>query len=678
MSWFAIGGLAACVLSTPMIADAQTAYTDSTATESPLQRAARAATAGVPFELPDTLAQAPVGIRFKPMYLNSMFGDVNFVGMKNSFQTNMTTSFGSVFNFLISNDEKHYRLQDKRDENKQLSGTLLHTFNIFSSGSLSYLDSRVFNRSIIPGGAVQDYIFNDKSLTAGGTYKRTYRPHFGYFNSIRVDGTGSGAAVRGEKTYKDDQTVALGGFGGLSTELRRKSLRLDGRGGHRETWDRSETALAEFNDLGSAEDSLFTGVLAEVADSIFVDATYVFYDGERTWADQAQGSQGSQQGGVQNVFQETERRATRATVISLKARVWNRFRIELKGSHDSQLNDYVIQKTRYSNTVADGLVGTFAYKTPWNTAAVVTLENTETLRDFGPLSVSSYNDIRKKAGIALTHTFRPEFTIALAGNTMLTRSEYLDPVANPRDRDQVDTSVNLQINSTPFTDFVARVSIAYSASEYLNIDASQSEDNRTRELYEFRPGFTYYFSDRFIIEQQYGIQIEYNDYVYKATQNFLDRSLTFGNKFIFKPTPRVGFIFDYAYTFHDKGSYLPDEVTGEDELSVQSEDRRDRINLRVNYDVMSRTKTVNGQTVNDGIKIFGEQRYGRFEDRSLLTDNTSVNTDGQLAVGTQGNFDWGGGRTLTFTLARVKKDSRFGSEKEKNYWDMRSEFNYSF
>ena len=73
------------------------------------------------YALPDTLAASPrIGIRFTPTYINQMTGDVSSVGMRNVFQTNMTTPFGSIFNFNVSAEEKHYRLQNKRDENKQL------------------------------------------------------------------------------------------------------------------------------------------------------------------------------------------------------------------------------------------------------------------------------------------------------------------------------------------------------------------------------------------------------------------------------------------------------------------------------------------------------------------------------------------------------------------------------
>ncbi len=685
MFWKATAiSIAAASLSVPAIVrgdQATPTYQDTTKTTSTLADLARRAAEGGTVDTPDTVASAPIGIRFSPSYLNLISGDVNSIGMKNAFQTTMLTPFGSTFNFYVSADERHYRLQDKFDENKQLSASVLHVFNLFTSGSIGFLDSRVFNRSVIPGGGFQDYVFNDQSVTASGLYKRTHRPHSTPLRLLRFDATATGAAVQGERTYKNDQTLAAGGFGGVSTELRSRFLRIDARGGRRETWDRSETSLAEFDGLGSREDSLSTGLLTELGDSIFVDAKYVYYDATRSWADQAQGSLGGQQGGAQNVFEETETRSARGTVIALRAKVWNQLRLTVTGNHDSQLNNYAVQTTRYSNTVTDGLKGSVLYTSPWRTVATISLENTETLRDLGPLSVSSYNDTRKRVSIGFRQRVSKTMSMDVSGSTMLTRSEYLDPVANPRDRDQVDNNVAVRIGSRLHPNLETSVSLSYLGSEIINIDQSQSENNRTRELYELRPAFIYTFSDRFLISQSYGVSIEHTDFTYTQANNFLDRNLIFTNKFDYRPTSRIALIFDYAYNFHDNGSYLPDEVTGNEELSVQGEDRRDRILLKLDYHVMSRA--VKGPLPADPVLerdlwFFAEEQYSRFEDRELTSDTKRVTTDGQIKVGARGDYDFGNGRSLTFSMARVKRFSRFGSEAEKDFWDISSAFNYPF
>ncbi len=641
---------------------------------------ARQTTIQAPYPGVDSLAASVIGIRFVPVYTNKIAGDVSSVLMNNGFRTAMQTPWGSLFNFQVSLEEKHYRLQDKFDENNNLSAYVIHTFNVFTKGSLGFTDSRVFNRSIIPGGRFQDYIFNDKSVNGTAVYQRRLLPGGGPFKSFAFDASGRGSAVQGERTYKDDQTLAAAASGGFTGELRSRLARVDARGGHRETWDRSETSLTVFDDLGSTEDSLSTGVFFEMGDSILVDADYVYYEAQRLWADQAQGSLGSQQGGVENVFQESERKSVRSSRFAVRAKVLDDFRLTVSGTHDKQLLDYAVQKTRFSNTVGDGIKGEFSYVAPWKTVATVSLENNKTLRDFGPLSVSSYDDTRRLASMSLTHRFHKDFNIQLDGSTQLTRSEYLDKEANPRDRDQVDTSAGLKITSRLHERLTGTVNLGYSASDFINIDSSQSENNRTRRLYELRPGFVYIMNQYFIVTQTYGVVIEYTEFDYTEEDNFLDRNLIFTNRFDFRPMRRVKFVLDYSYNFHDNGSYLPDPITGNDELSVQGEDRRDRVIMRVNYNVLQRMIRPINETVDveQQFSIFAEQRYNRFEDRSVLTDSKTVTTDGQITVGTEGRYNWGKGRSFNFMLARVKRFARFGSDKEKDYWDMRSEFVWPF
>ncbi len=631
-------------------------------------------------QLPDTVAASQIGVRFTPTYKNDINGDVTAVSMKNAFDTQVRMPFGSLFSFLLSAEEKHYRTQNKFDQNKIMNATVAHTFNVFSTGSLGFIDSRVFNRSILQGGRTETYIFNDQSVNLGGTYDRTYRPHGGVFKTLRVGASGTGAAVLSERAYKNDQTLAASGFGRVGGALRALRVSMDASGGRRSTRDRSETIYTEFDNLGSEEDSLSTGFSAEIADSVLFDADYVYYNATRVWADQFTNSSGDQQQGARNVFQEAERRNSESVVLALRAKIFNRFRLTLTGNHDEQLYDYAVQTSRYSNTITNGLAGTIDYVAPWKTTALVTLENIEADRDLGPLSIASSNDTRRKASLALAHKFRPSFSLYLLATSQLARTEYDDPVANPRDRDQLDTSVNFRIQSTPYDKFVSSISVAYAGSDVINIDASQSKNNRTRTLYELKPAFTYYVSDRFSIGQSYSVSIEYTDFTFQAEDNFVDRNLIFTNRFDFKPTTRIGFLFDYAYNFHDNGSYLPDE-TGHEELYVQSEDRRDRFNLRLDYLIMTRTKRSNiaGEAdMKQSFGIFAEQRFNRFEDRSLESNSKAVTTDGQITLGSRGDYDFGTGKFLRFSIARVKKFSKFSNDINNNYWDMRSEFNYAF
>jgi hypothetical protein len=163
------------------------------------------------------------------------------------------------------------------------------------------------------------------------------------------------------------------------------------------------------------------------------------------------------------------------------------------------------------------------------------------------------------------------------------------------------------------------------------------------------------------------MSFEYTDYHFDADQNFLDRNVTFSNDFQFHPFDGIDVSFVYELHLHDSGSYLPDPVTGERLLDVQSEDRRDRTRIRVDYNMTPH------------IGFFAENQYSRREEWTPgQFENRDTTTDGQILVGTRGDYDWGAGKKLRFIVSRVKRFSPFGSEGEKDYWDARSEIAYPF
>jgi hypothetical protein len=633
----------ACAMSPVTTLRAQTAGTDSTAAAA--LRALAPAGSNTAIAAGDS-AYAP-RYRFSPVFTNKITSDVSRVGMGNDFHVGLLTPWGSIFDFALSDDEANYRTQNRIERTKVMRLSDLHTFNPFWNGSTTYSDSRVFNRSVALGGGVQDFII-----------RRT-------FMGFRSDMMGSAGAIRSERTFKRDRNIQAGVNGGVAYDVGRR-FTWQGRGALRGTNGDSTADTTTFTGLGSSEDSLVTGIRFQVADSIRFNANYKRYSGDRDFTDQARGSLGAQTSGSENVFKEHESRNTRNTTVSMSSRLFSRFMIDLSASHDDQVFDYAVQTTRFSRTVGDDLSGKINYTLPWKTVSIVSFDNTTTLRDLGPQSISSLTDKTKKVGLSLAHQFSKTLSLSMTASTQLQQSFYLKYAANPRDRDQMDTNVDVRLTSQPFKKIAATVGVGYSVSDFINIDASQSRDNRSRELWELRPGFTYTISPRFTIVQSYGLTIEYTDYDFQADQNFLDRNITFTNAFQYHPSKNIDLVFEYGFYLHDTGSYLPDPVTGERLLDVSSKDRRDRTRIRVDYRATKH------------ITFFGENQYSNRQDLSPDNELLSESKDGQILVGSSGLYDWGSGRTLRFSVARVKRFSPFGAEAEKNYWDARSELAYPF
>lgn len=597
--------------------------------------------------------------RFSPVFTNKIAADFSKIGMSNDFHNGLMTPWGSIFDFQISDDEKNYRLQDLVESNKLVRMTDLHTFNPFWNGSASYSDTRVFSRTVQTGGSIQDLIFNDKTGTLGSTYHRS-------LVGFRTDMTGSGGAIQSERTEKVDEGVQTGVNGGAAYSVG-DHIVVQGRGALRRTWDQSTAGPKTYYGLGSNEDSLATKFQVTGSDSLRFEVSHFRYNGDRDYTDLLRGSQGAQQQGEENVFREGEHRNSRNTTLSLSSELFDRMHLKVIAAHDELQYAYDVQDTRFSRTVTDGVMGTVNYTMPWKTTTAVTFENNEALRDLGPQSIGSVTDKRKKVGISLDHHFTQTLAFSMLGSTQLQQSFYVNYEKNPRDRDQVDTNINAQLTSSPFKKISAKVSAIYTNSQFINIDSTQSGNNRTRTLWELRPAFTYFVNERLSIIQNYALTFDYSDYDFKSSENYLDRNLTFSNEFQYHPTKKVGLMFRYDLLNHDNGSYLYDAETGGDVLTIRSKDRRDRTDIRVDY------------ALKKEIAVFAENAYTRSEDRVTGSSIVTKTTDGQIEVGTNVNYTWGtGGRMLRITVSRVKRFSEFGSELEKNYWNAQSTFSYPF
>ena len=85
----------------------------------------------------------------------------------------------------------------------------------------------------------------------------------------------------------------------------------------------------------------------------------------------------------------------------------------------------------------------------------------------------------------------------------------------------------------------------------MNIDQSQSANNRVKTRYDFRPKITYKVSDEFNIEQEYWLAFEFTDFQFNETDNSLDRNVNFVNLFRYQMTPRIATSFSYRLELHD-------------------------------------------------------------------------------------------------------------------------------
>jgi hypothetical protein len=294
------------------------------------------------------------------------------------------------------------------------------------------------------------------------------------------------------------------------------------------------------------------------------------------------------------------------------------------------------------------------------------MERSERARDFGPQSVGSFNEIGKSFAVEGSHQLTERTSLTAGYDTRLSQSFYIDP-SNPRDRDQLDNAVTARLTSTLWENKIqTMVPFIWTRTDFVNIDQSQSANNRVKSRYDFRPRVTFTVNPRFAIEQEYWLALEFTDFDYNETDNSLDRTVAFSNQFRYQLTPDVSTKMVYRLELHDRGSYQPIVPGGERFFERDREDRRDRIELDLRYQM------------NAHLAAVVDYDYSQKTDRTLSTGAEQVTADGGIEGGVEGRYNWGPGRELRLVLKKANRFGPFNTAAQNDYWVANSELVYTF
>jgi len=599
------------------------------------------------------------GLLFQPAYTGRIRGDASSMTFTNEMNSQTHVPWGTILNGLVRVEKRVFRENDRVENNRTLSGGMLHVFTPGFAANLTYTDDRRSGKELAVSG-LQDFLFANQSILGSVGYARL-------LGSLRYDVRGTGSLLDSESTFKTDASQLASVNGGASYGFFDGFLSAGVRGAYKRNDETSRTSLASYGGLGGTEDSLSASVKARVSDSLTVAFKYSDHSAERRYTDQARGAQGSQQVGEENVYEERTVATTRSYDLRLDTRPIRGLSFKMGATRLEQVNDYAVNKRLFSGTISDLMDAALTYATRWGSTVDLKLENRQVLHDLGPQSIGSYDEEGKSFDIRLDHRFTKTLQMIMSYKTTLRQYFYIDYEANPRDRDQLDNLVRLDLSSTLFTKFSVGVGMSWSETQFINIDASQSEGNRVKSRYDFRPSITYRVNDRLTIVQNYGLALEFTDFTFTETDNFLDRNVTFSNEFRVTPTPNLQGKFYYGLTLHDRGSYLPLEPGGERFLTVDTEDRRDQIELGVRY------------RMGPHLSLEGDYEFSHKEDRAVGgVGRDRVTEDGSIRAGIVAKQNWGNGRTLNLTLKRARRHGPFVSEAQRDFWIMNGELRYAF
>jgi len=600
---------------------------------------------------------------FTPSYTARLTGNVTSVGWTNQFSNQSPFGRRGSLRIGLDTDRKDFRLQDRLEESKALTSRLVYQLGPNMNSGLSFNNTRQFNRVIAAAGGLQDFSLNNQVANGDLAYRTRV------LNDVRVDGRIEGQLNDSEQTFKRDRSARAGINGGAGYNVFGRFAAIRVRGAYAQTTASSQTGAGgqgKLGGLGGFQDSVVTRIDVRVSDSLTVAFDYSDFESERDYADQARGSTGAQQLGSQNVILEHESRRTRDWGIAMASEPWRALRLSVKFRESDQLQDFDNNNTRDSRTISDDISADFQYAPRSGTQFSLRLSNRVRTFDFGTQSLNGRDQFTKSASINFRHSFTNTLSADLTVQNAIDQAEYVRKEENPRDRDQVDTSLNLRITSQPFNPLSVNVVVTSWVTDYVNIDQSLSSDNRRKEKYDLRPSFTYAVSEHVSLNQEYGLAIEFTDHFFRPEDNFLDRNITFRNGLKTKLTTNTNVQIDYNLRLHDKGSYLIPDGAIERELEVQSEDRNDRLDTRLEY------------RINAHVRAEVTHEYNRRRDEFVSTGRVTYRTDTGIEGGLIGNYTVGESGKFSFNIRKVNRAGDFVSERQKDYWQVSSEFRYAF
>ncbi len=612
-------------------------------------------------ETPVDTAAVETGLikKITPVYSGSIRGNASRLTMGNRFSNTLLFSNGLTMTTTIRADESKYRDQDRADNTKEMSHTMMKMLKpgLLVNGLLS--DNRVDNRIVTFTGAVQNFIVENKRAHVNAQYSKSVKEGFG------VNGTSSIAVSSSKQNFKKDRSLDGSIGGGINYELGdRITARV--RGYLYKSDDRSEAGSLNYKGLGASEDSLRSTVSVQVTDSSRIGFEYVRYNKTRDYIDLPRGVFFEQDLQAVDLIAEKELRNTRMMRVSANTKPIHGFSIKMTARHSEQTTDFAKEKRRTGKNVSDILSGTLVYNLGEKTKADFKLERKKVFHDQGGQPLSSYNEVQQSVRATLRHAFTKTLSLNLVANTSLSQSKYVYSDVNPRDWDRLNQNINLNLRSSPFPKVSTSIVLSVTSVEFVNIDASLSGDNRKETTYDLRPSITYRLSDRIQIQQEYNLNVEFTDFVFTDEDNFLDRNIRFTNQVTAQLSGSINVEFYYTLHLHDGGSYLREYPGAERLLAIDSEDRKDQTRIKMRY------------TITKNLTALCEQEYNRRIDRIVATGQETEFTDGGIRGGLMGNYKWGNNQSVTFTLMKANRFGRFNSDAQNDYWEMDTQVKYNF
>ncbi len=602
---------------------------------------------------PDTISGNVPNVVAALKYNGTVRGDVTRVSMGHRATGTVSLLNGFTSITILSTEESKYRLQDRKDNAKSFSTSLVYPMRpgLIMDGMLS--DNRFFNRVVTGTNASQDLTNNSQRAQVN----LQYASRLAMFS---INTRTSASIDKSEQTFQNTDTNDGAAAGQVRYNTGNK-FAATARGFIRKAWQQSETGARHFSGLGADEDSVSARAKFVLRDSSVVKAQYVRYTKTDKYLNQPSGVHGGTQFDA-DLRPELETRGVDAVRLEADTYPMRTVKIGLAAEHRDETHYFVVDDKRSNEDVNDVVSVDLMYRPSAKSTIGAKMEHSMGSHRF-PTKPGTYDDETKRLTFNWNQTLSSTLRFTVVSGISLVQTMYLD---TDSDRDQRYQFANVRISSNLFPKVQATVFAEVAQTDKFNIKSSRSQNNETETRFDLRPEFTYKINDRISLTQKYGLNIEYSDFLFQDDQNFLDRNITFANTVNVWLTRALSTEVFYSYLLHTKGSYLAPFPGAEKLLNTDQKDRRDEITVSFRYQI------------NKHLSAVGRNEYSQRKDLFATGAAGSVFKNGGLELGIEGDYKLGAQNGLRFSVRRVKRFGRFNSPEQQDFWVMDSALNIAF
>lgn len=602
---------------------------------------------------------------FKPTWDSWMRSNDSEIKLGSNAKVQVDPGNGWIYTNSTRIEKTKYRLRDTEGLAEELTGAAaridpeLYIFN-FRIGE-SYRKETLLGLARMG----KDLIVNDESASFDFVLMR---PLLGA-KSSQVSITGD--ARRGTHDFKYDQTIT-GGAGAFLTYEVGDRIKVGGGIGTNVRREESEIgSTIKFDGMPSRTDTIRANLDYGNDENSTFHLEYSRNDGIERKVAPPRGNALEILDNPEAAQEEEERKLNQLVRMSSFVQPLSYVSVDLLFEHNEKEQRNRVDTRLNSDERETTLKATVVYNYAEGGSATFNIENNLSDVDYGPVSLSSYEEKDKNVGMSLGHQITDSMRVMLRGSTSLTQRFLKKREQNPRDRDQLFYGGGALLTAVPFKNVKTSVDFTFNRRETINIDRTLSSDNRIDYLYRFVPIVRVAPAGWVTLAQEYLLKFESTEFVFDEDNNTLNRTIGVDTKADLKVLRPIRFTFSHSYQKRDTGSYL--RRNGERRYGRTGENIDNNLSLGVRY-------APGPALIVRAAAEFQTQESNRLskEGGQTVVVSSSTFESGAFRIGFDRKRSIGAGGSLNLKIDYVRRYGPTITAERREYWIVDAALNFKF